>query len=51
MWYFHDGVGRIAEDGFEFTATGSLGKEVNGIIKLEEDIAIVNILCKHGFIF
>ena len=47
MWYFHDGVGRMAEDGLEFTATGLWGKEVNGIIKLEEDIATVTILEQH----
>lgn len=44
MWYFQDGVGRMTEDGLEFTAAGPREKEVNGIIKLEEDIATVTIL-------
>lgn len=44
MWYFQDGVGRMTEDGLEFTATGPWEKEVNGIIKLEEDMATVTIL-------
>ena len=44
MWYFHDGVGRMTEDGLEFTTTGPWDKEVNGIVKLEEDIATVTIL-------
>lgn len=43
MWYFHDGVGRMTEDGLEFTATGPWEKEVNGIIKLEEDMATVTV--------
>lgn len=41
-WNFDDGVGKAAEEGLEFTATG-VGKKVNGIIKLEEDVATVTI--------
>ncbi len=40
---FYDGAGKITEEGLEFTATGPRGKEMNGVIKLEEDIAVVTI--------
>ena len=40
---FYDGAGKITEEGLEFTATGPRGSEVNGVIKLEEDIAVVTI--------
>lgn len=44
LWDFYDGAGKITEEGLEFTATGPRGSEVNGVIKLEEDIAVVTIL-------
>ena len=43
LWGFYDGAGKITEEGLEFTATGPRGSEVNGVIKLEEDIAVVTI--------
>ena len=43
LWGFYDGAGKITEDGLEFTATGPRGNEMNGVIKLEEDIAVVTI--------
>ncbi len=43
LWDFYDGAGKITEEGLEFTATGPRGNEVNGVIKLEEDIAVVTI--------
>lgn len=43
LWAFYDGAGKITEEGLEFTATGPRGSEVNGVIKLEEDIAVVTI--------
>ncbi len=43
LWDFYDGAGKITEEGLEFTATGPRGSEVNGVIKLEEDIAVVTI--------
>lgn len=42
--YFDDIVGKMTEDGLEFTATGAGEKEANGIIKRKEDIATVTIL-------
>jgi len=44
LWYFYDDAGKMTEDGLEFTATGPWEEEVNGIIKLEGDIATVTIL-------
>ncbi len=43
LWAFYDGAGKITEEGLEFTATGPGGNEMNGVIKLEEDIAVVTI--------
>ncbi len=43
LWGFYDGAGKITEEGLEFIATGPRGKEMNGVIKLEEDIAVVTI--------
>jgi hypothetical protein len=43
LWGFYDGAGKITEEGLEFTATGPRGNEMNGIIKLDEDIAVVTI--------
>ncbi len=43
LWGFYDDAGKITEEGLEFTATGPRGNEVNGVIKLEEDIAVVTI--------
>ena len=42
LWGF-DAVGKITEEGLEFVATGPGGNEMNGVIKLEEDIASVTI--------
>lgn len=41
LFYLDDGVGTVTEEGLEFVATGPSGNEVNGVIKLEEDIATV----------
>lgn len=41
LWSFYDGAGKITEEGLEFSAPGPGGNEVNGVIKLEEDIAAV----------
>lgn len=43
LWDFYDGAGKITEEGLEFASTGPHGNEVNGVIKLEEDIAVVTI--------
>ena len=43
LWGFYDGAGKITEEGLEFIATGPRGKEMNGVIKLQEDIAVVTI--------
>ncbi len=43
LWGFYDGAARITEDGLEFVTTGPRGNEMNGVIKLEEDIAVVTI--------
>lgn len=43
LWSFDDGKGKTTEEGLEFTATGPGGNEVNGIIKLEGDIATVTV--------
>jgi len=43
LWGFYDDAGKITEEGLEFAATGPGGDEVNGVIKLEEDIAVVTI--------
>ena len=43
LWDFYDGAGKITEEGLEFTATGPRGNEMNGVIKLEADIAAVTI--------
>ncbi len=43
LWSFEDGVGKITEEGLEFTATGPGGNMVDGIIKLDEEIASVTI--------
>ncbi len=43
LWGFYDSAGKITEEGLEFSATGPGGNEVNGVIKLEEDIAVVTI--------
>ena len=43
LWDFYDGAGKITEEGLEFTATGPGGNEMNGVIKLEADIAVVTI--------
>ena len=43
LWGFYDDAGKITEEGLEFIATGPRGKEMNGVIKLQEDIAVVTI--------
>ncbi len=43
LWGFYDGAGKITEEGLEFASTGPDGNDVNGVIKLEEDIAVVTI--------
>ena len=43
LWGFYDDAGKITEEGLEFTATGPRGNEMNGVIKLEADIAAVTI--------
>ncbi len=43
LWGFYDDAGKITEEGLEFASTGPRGNEVNGVIKLEEDIAVVTI--------
>ena len=43
LWSFYDGAGKITEEGLAFTATGPRGNEMNGVIKLEDDIAVVTI--------
>ncbi len=43
LWDFYDDAGKITEEGLEFASTGPRGNEVNGVIKLEEDIAVVTI--------
>lgn len=42
LFYIDDGMGRATEEGLEFVATGPGGNEVNGVIKVEEDIATVS---------
>ena len=51
LWGFYDDAGKITEEGLEFTATGPRGSEVNGVIKLEEDIAVVTIFGQEWFDF
>lgn len=41
LFYLDDGVGKVTEEGLEFVATGPNGNKVNGVIRLEEDIATV----------
>lgn len=43
LWMLDDGIGRETEKGLEFSATGPGGNEMNGVIKLEGDIAAVTI--------
>ncbi len=43
LWGFYDDAGKITEEGLEFATTGPRGNEMNGVIKLEEDIAVVTI--------
>ena len=41
-------MGKMTEDGLEFTATGAGEKEANGIIKRKEDIATVTIIAPNN---
>lgn len=43
LYSLDDGIGKETEKGLEFSATGPGGNEVNGVIKLEGDIAAVTI--------
>lgn len=43
LWGFYDDAGKITEEGLEFAAAGPRGNEVNGVIKLEEDIAVITV--------
>ena len=43
LYLLRDGIGKETEDRLEFAATGPGGNEVNGVIRLEEDIAVVTI--------
>ncbi len=43
LWGFYVDAGKITEEGLEFAAIGPGGNEMNGVIKLEEDIAVVTI--------
>ncbi len=43
LWGFYVDAGKITEEGLEFATTGPGGNEMNGVIKLEEDIAVVTI--------
>ncbi len=43
LYMLRDGIGEETEKGLEFAATGPGGNVVNGVIKLEEDIAAVTI--------
>lgn len=40
---FYDDAGKVTEEGLEFTTAGPSGNEMNGVIKLEGDIAVVTI--------
>lgn len=51
LWGFYDGAGKITEEGLEFSATGPGGNEMNGVIKLKEDIATVTIFGQEWFDF
>lgn len=43
LWSFYDDAGKVTEEGLEFTAEGPSGNGMNGVIKLEGDIAVVTI--------
>lgn len=43
LWGFYDSAGKITEEGLEFVTTGPGGNEMNGVITLETDIAVVTI--------
>lgn len=43
LWGFYVDAGKITEEGLEFATTGPGGNEMNGVIKLEGDIAVVTI--------
>lgn len=40
-------MGKVTEEGLEFVATGPSENKVNGVIQLEEDIAIVTLFSKE----
>lgn len=41
LFYLDDGMGKVTEEGLKFVATGPNGNKINGVIRLEEDIATV----------
>lgn len=51
LFYLDDGVGKLTEKGLEFEATGPNGNKVNGVIKLEDDIATVTFLSQEWIDF
>lgn len=51
LFYLDDGVGTLTEKGLEFEATGPNGNKVNGVIKLEDDIATVTFLSQEWIDF
>lgn len=51
LFYLDDGVGKVTEKGLEFEATGPNGNKVNGIIRLEEDIATVTFFSQEWIDF
>lgn len=51
LFYLDDGVGKVTEKGLEFEATGPNGNKVNGVIRLEEDIAMVTFFSQEWIDF
>ena len=51
LFYLDDGVGKVTEKGLEFEATGPNGNKVNGVIRLEEDIATVTFFSQEWIDF
>lgn len=51
LFYLDDGVGKVTEKGLEFEATGPNGNKVNGVIRLEEDIATITFFSQEWIDF
>lgn len=51
LFYLDDGVGKVTEKGLEFETTGPNGNKVNGVIRLEEDIATVTFFSQEWIDF